>query len=200
MRKRVEYCYFLCFGNNPADLDSEEFIKASLKHDEITKWAYIHQDKDVYNEHDLKIRKLDLSFLWADGFLGQEKYASAKEFIDEKMKMPPYIGDKKDSRWIVLVITEKKLDTKIVASWFGVNVGLIQYFVDRVDIVAQLKRLTQEDDFSQGLGRHIYDDSEVISNFDFRKYIKETRINPRREKLRGLIELFRPAPFPKKEK
>ena len=112
MRKRVEYCYFLCFGNSPADLDSEEFIKASLKHDEITKWAYIHQDKDVYNEHDLKIRELDHSFVWADGFLGQEKYASAKEFIDEKMKMPPYIGDKKDSRWIVLVITEKKLDKK----------------------------------------------------------------------------------------
>lgn len=200
MSKKVEYGYFLCFGNNPADFDRESFIKASLNHDEITKWAYIHQDKDVYNEHDLKIRELDLSRIWAEGFPGKEKYASAKEFRDERLKMPPYIGDKKESRWIVLVITEQKLDKQIVASWFGVHFSLIQPAVDRVAIAEKLKRLTQEDDFSQGLGKHIYDDSEVISNFDFRKYIKEAKADPRREKLSDLIEFFRPAPFPKKEK
>ena len=171
MCKKEEYGYFLCFGDNPTDLDREDFIRSSLQHDEITKWAYIHQDKEVYNEHDLNIREIDLSRIWAEGFPGKEKYASAKDFRDERLQMPPHIGDKKDSRWLVLVITEQKLDKKIVASWFGVHFSLIQTAVDSVAIADKLKRLTGEDDSSQGLGKHLYDDNEVISNFDFRKYI-----------------------------
>lgn len=158
--------------------DEDAFaIKKLLEHEGITKWAYILHDKDVYNEYDLEIRRLDCQKIWAEGFPGQEKYASIDEFIDEHMNKPPFIGDKKEPLWHVVCITDKAYTNLEIAKWFGISDVRVRFLSDKLFISDSLKSLTGEDDFSHNLEKHLYNDDEVHANFDFREYISSVEKN-----------------------
>ena len=186
--------YFINIPDGKLD-DTAAFIKAALDHDLILKWAYILQDKEYYNEFDLSSRRCGLQYNWADGFPGMEKYASVDEYIQEKMSGPPFIGDKKPSHWRIVCIVDKKCMMKDISEWFGLPGSPYADFLEnRVQIVGRLKYLTHEDEHSRIEGAHLYPDEEVISNFDFRTYINETKVNPRLEQIK---KFFRPAPLKK---
>ena len=170
--------------------DTETFIKAALDRDEILKWAYILHDKDIYNEHDMNARRYGAQYCWADGFLGMEKYSSKEEYIDEQMKLPPFIGDRKTAIWVVLAITDRERNKETVAGWFNKQFYEIRRAVDQTEIIEQLKELTQEDKGSRLLEKYLYPDDEVKANFDFRAYID----NPPKEnkRLKRLKDIFIP--------
>lgn len=181
---------------NIPDKDHEDtgaFIKTALEHDLILKWAYINQDKEVYTEQDRGARYYGLQKCWADGFEGMEKYASMEEYIQEKMIEPPQVGDKKEDIWRIVCIVDKKCEMKDICEWFGLKNRMFARFLEsRAYIARELKTITHEDEHSRLAGMHLYPDEEVISNFDFRTYIGETKVNPRAEKLK---DIFRPAPL-----
>lgn len=173
--------------------DTAAFIKSALNHDLILKWAYILQDKDVYTEQDRGARYYGLQKCWADGFAGMEKYASMEEYISEKMSEPPQVGDKKDAIWRIVCIVDKKCIMQDIREWFALrSTPFARFLESRADIARELKTITHEDESSRLAGSHLYPDEEVISNFDFRTYINETKVNPRAERLK---DIFRPAPL-----
>ncbi|MCR5383834.1 MAG: hypothetical protein K6E72_04220 [Saccharofermentans sp.] len=172
--------------------DTEAFIRAALDRPEISKWAFILHDKEYYNQHDLDARYYGLQYAWADGFEGIEKYSSMEEYLEEKMHEPPYIGDKMEEFWrIVIIADKKKCGTDDVAEWFGIQEPLVDLLTDRVRIADELKRLTREDKHSRAVEKHLYSDDEVKSNFYFREYITNTKVSPVKEKMK---DIFLPPP------
>lgn len=170
--KAKEKGYFWIIDN--AD---DSAIKKALEHNEITKWAYILHDKDVYNEHDLEIRRLECQRIWAEGFEGQDKYNSVDEYIENQLNRPPHLGDKKDALWQGVCITDKAYTNSEVEKWFGISDVSTRFLSDSLYISDSLKALTNEDDFSRHLEKHIYDPSEVHANFDYREYISSAEKN-----------------------
>lgn len=90
---------------------------------------------------------------------------------------PPFIGDKKDPAWHVVCITDKAYTNSEIAKWFGVADAKVRFLSDRLFISDSLKELTNEDDFSRHLERHLYNADEVHTNFDFREYISSIEKN-----------------------
>ena len=168
--------------------DAESFIRKALDHEQILEWAYILHDKDCYNEHDLESRRYGAQYCWADGFIGMEKYSSMDEYIKEQMNMPPHIGDKKDDMWVVFCITDKECKKDTVAGWFNKLGCEIQRSLDETTIPDQVKNLTQEDNGSRLMEKHLYTDDEVEANFDFRAYINDPpKVNKRLKKLKDIF-------------
>ena len=179
----IERSYFVVIKEGTRGDDTEAFIRSALDHEAILKWAYICHDKEYYNEHDMNIRRFGLQYSWADGFPGMEKYSSCDEYIKEYMNQPPFPGDKKEVYWHIFIIGDKDSGTEDIAGWFGKQEHEVQFVWRREDIAINLMRLTQEDKGSRSLERHLYPDSEVRANFDFRDYINNTPIKPRRLRL-----------------
>jgi len=170
--------------------DAESYIRSILDRNEILKWAYILHDKDIYNEHDMNSKRYGAQYCWADGFEGMEKYSSREEYIEEQMKLPPFAGDRMTDMWIVLAICDRKYSKETVAGWFDRHFCEISRAIDKAEMIDQIKRLTGEDKGSRLLERHLYADSEVKANFDFRAYIDdEPNTNP---KLKRIKDIFIP--------
>ena len=177
MAKEIFYVFNIKEGERGDD--SEAFIKAKLERKEILKWAYILHDKEVYNEHDMASRRFGVNYCWADGFQGQEKYSSVDEYLEEQMSKPPFIGDKMDARWHIIVSTDKSMGRKDIAEWFGMP---HEYYLRTLDTASCIKdaleSLTNEDSSSVAFERPRYSDEDVRSNFDVREYISNIRISP----------------------
>ena len=173
--------------------DTEAFIKKALEHEMIFKWAYILHDNDTYNQHDMDARPYGLEYNWADGFPGQEKYASKEEYIAEMMKEPPFIGDKRDAFWRIVCFVDKKCYDAEIEKIFEIHHSPLPDFLrDRQAITSRLKYLTREDDWSLRQERNKYPAGDVKANFDFQEYIANTREKTRWEKF---CDGLRPAPL-----
>jgi hypothetical protein len=89
------------------------------------------------------------------------------------------IGDKKPDHWQGAMRCDRAVELETIAKWLGIPPQYIEVpgggnraFLDCV------KYLTHEDEKQQELGKHLYDDSEVIANFDFRE-----ELNKREERI-----------------
>ena len=185
-----EHGYYITIKEGDKGEDTEAFIRAALDHPRIAKWAYIKHDKEFYTESDLRARRYGLMYSWADGFPEMEKYSSRDEYIEEYMQKPPFVGDKLPEIWFIVCIAEKKsCGTEDIAEYFGVQESLVSMSADRCGIARNLRQLTQEDRFSRTAEKHLYPDSEVRSNFDFRSYIDNTIEHPKREKWKRIFSL-----------
>lgn len=128
----------------------EDVIKAALAHKSIKQWAYIAHTKDPYTQHD-----------WDD-------YVS--KYGDE----PPWkVGDNKDKHWHVVCRCDTALEVDAVAKWFGVPVQQVDIPRGRDAFLDKVEYLTHERTEQQRLGKALYDDAEVVSNFDFRKELDQ---------------------------
>ncbi len=182
--------YYITIKDSDKGGDTEAFIRAALDHPQIAKWAYIKHDKEFYTESDLRARRFGLMSSWADGFPGMEKYASRDEYIEEYMQKPPFVGDKLEQIWFIVCIAEtKSCGTEDIAEYFGIQEPLVIMSASRSDIAQNLRHLTQEDKFSRTAEKHLYQDSEVRSNFDFRSYIDNTVERPKVEKWKRIFSL-----------
>ncbi len=188
-----ERFYILNIKEGDRGEDTEAFIKAALDHEQILKWAYCLHDKEVYNQHDLNSRLYGLSYNWADGFPGMEKYASKQDYIDEQMKMPPYVGDKKEARWYIFIIADKSVYDEDISDWFGMpHVYYLRVLTEPSSIKDALQQLTGEDRNSRLMEYHQYSDDEVKANFNYREYMEGIKVNRQLERWKNIL---RPAPF-----
>ena len=199
MKRARESFYIFNIKDGDRGDDTEAFIKTALGHEQILKWAYVLHDKDTYNQHDMDCRRYGVQYCWADGFPGMEKYASMQEYLDEQMKKPPYIGDKKDARWYVFIIADRSVYDEDISDWFGMpDVHFLRCLTGSPSAIKDaLESLTNEDHTSIAMERYRYHDDEVKANFDFREYMSGIKVNRRMERWK---DFWRPAPFLKRRK
>ena len=141
--------------------DAQAHITNALENKHILQWAYICRDEN-YTERDIRAYRFDLQRNWAEGFLGQEKYASMDEYIEAKLKDYHQVGDKKPILWQVVFIADQRISTAEVAQWFGVTVNAVITLSDSIRIADELKRI---------------DEHEVKANFDYNAYIANVNKN-----------------------
>ena len=120
-------------------LDEAKIIDG-LAHKTIQKHMYILHDKDPYTED------------------------------DEASKPTHVAGTKKADHWHIVINTGTNfMDTSTISKWFGVPEQFIDCPKGRNAFLDCAMYLTHEDSKQQELGKHLYDDSEIKANFDFRK-------------------------------
>ena len=193
MSKKKEKFYIFNIIDGDRGVDTEAFIKAALNHEQINKWAYVLHDKEVYNEHDMNSRLLGASYNWASGFQGMEKYSSKQEYLDEQMKEPPFIGDKKEAYWHIFIIADKSVYDEDISDWFGMpGVHYLRVLTNPSSIKDALESLTNEDHTSIAMERYRYPDDAVKADFDFREYMERIKVN---RKLERWKDILKPAPF-----
>lgn len=192
-KRAKELFIILNFKEGDRGEDSEAFIIDALAHEQIYYWAYCMHDKDVYNQHDMNIRYYGVQRCWADGVVGMEKYASMQEYLDEQMKQPPFIGDKKEARWYVFLIADKRVRAEDISDWFGMpDVSYVRILREPSSIKDAMQQLTREDTTSVAMEGYRYPDEEVRANFNFRVYMEGIKVNKKFEKWKNI---WIPAPM-----
>lgn len=137
------------FENNPKTGEplgfSEQNINAGLDHKSIKEWAWICHTRDVYTQHD---------FDEYAGRYGEEPVWN--------------VGDFKAKHWHCVCRCQTAIELDAVAKWFGVPVSQIEVPRGRDAFLDKVEYLTHERTEQQALGKALYKDNEVHSNFDFR--------------------------------
>lgn len=192
MRRAKERFYIFNFKEGDKGEDSEAFIRAALNHEQILKWAYVLHDKEYYNEHDMNCRLLGASYNWASGFQGMENYPSKQAYLDDQMKQPPYLGDKKEDRWYIFIIADWSVYDEDIADWFEHPMHYLRELTYPSSIKDALESLTNEDRFSVSAERYVYPADEVRSNFDYREYMNGIKVDRLKERRQNM---WRPAPL-----
>ena len=127
---------------------NEETIKDALAHRTIKRWAYAYHDKDVYSA------------------------------LDEEHDEKHIKGQPKPPHWhIVVEMGSNQIELGVVAKWFKVADNYVETGKGRGAFLDLVQYLTHEDAKQQELGKHRYDDSEIIANFDFRKELDKRAEN-----------------------
>lgn len=119
---------------------TEEKIKLALmSHKTIKRWAYICHDKDVYS------------------------------VLDEEQNSNHIAGEVKPPHWhIVIECGTSAVEIGVIAKWFGIADNYVETAKGAGAFLDCVQYLTHEQEKQQMLGKRLYDDSEVQSNFDFR--------------------------------
>lgn len=128
---------------------SRETIEETMKRKGIKQYAYVLHDKDAYSEADEE----------ADPNHRQEEVK------------PPH--------WHIVIQCGYTMEIGVIAKWLGIAENFVDIpkgagagkFLDCVEY------LTHERAEQQALGKHRYDDSEIIANFDFRAKLDKRNLN-----------------------
>lgn len=119
---------------------TEEKIKDALAHRTIKRYAYIKHDEDVYSA------------------------------LDEEHDPNHKKGDVKPAHWhIVIEMGSNQVEVGVIAKWLGIKDNFVNVAKGNGAFLDCCEYLTHEDDKQQGLGKRLYTDDRVISNFEFRK-------------------------------
>lgn len=124
---------------------SEETIKSALAHKTIRRWGYILHDKDVYLDEDVK------------------KGKCTKE----------QLGQLKKPHWHIIGDCPNDPGAECIAKWFEVPTNFVDIPKGRGAFLDCVEYLTHENLKQQELGKYLYPDEEVKSNFDFRGELTE---------------------------
>ncbi len=96
-----------------------------------------------------------------------EKINSEDDYIAAHSKIKA--GTKKNNHWHIVLRFDRAQTIKTIAKWFGIKENFIEVpgggaraFLDKIEY------LTHEHPDQQALGKYLYRDDEVRSNFDFR--------------------------------
>ena len=127
---------------------NEAMIKDALAHRTIKRWAYICHDRDVYTKQD-------------------------------EADNPKHVaGTVKPKHWhVVIEMGSNQIEVTKIAQWLGIEPQYVDVAKGKGAFLDCVQYLTHEDDKQQSLGKRLYDDSEVVSNFDFRAEIDKRIAN-----------------------
>ena len=118
---------------------NEDTIKIALAHKTINRWAYVAHTKDVYSE---------------------------KDFINDSSKIE---GQKKPKHWHIVIEMKVQAEIDTIAKWFRILPNYVEVAKGHGAFLDCVEYLTHENPKQQELGKHKYDDEEVIANFKFRE-------------------------------
>ena len=127
---------------------TEEKILNALNRRTIKKYAYILHDKDIYIENRIKNGKI----------------------IHPK-------GTLKAAHFHVVISCSPAVSVEKIAEWFGVMPNYVQIVRGRNGFIDNVRYLTHESENEQKLGKYLYADEEIHSNFDFRSEIDSLQKN-----------------------
>ena len=134
-----EVCQQLVHETTKEKLIDEKQIKEGLKHKSIKKYAYGLHDKDIYTKED------------------EQKNAKHKEG-----------SHKADHMHVVIKLGSNELDTSVIAKWFNVPEQYVEVKKGAGAFLDCVEYLTHEHPNQLAKGKHLYPDSIVHANFDFR--------------------------------
>lgn len=126
---------------------TEEQILKAVNHKSIIKYCYILHDKDTYTDKD--------------------------EIDDPDHKS----GTFKPPHWHIVLQCSQQLEIDTIAKWFGITSNFIDIpkGKGRDKYIDCVEYLTHEHINQQKLGKHLYTDEEVHSNFDFRSLLAKRK-------------------------
>ena len=130
-------------GESP--LITQQDIDSGLNHKSIKKWNYVWHDKDTYSEDDEANDK--------DGV------------IKAGMKKPRHCH--------IALQFQGAVELSTIARWFNVPEQYIDVPKGRGALLDCCEYHTHESEKQQAKGKHLYADSEIISNFDWRTELTE---------------------------
>lgn len=119
-------------------LTEEQIRVALLSHRTVKRWAYICHDKDVYSA------------------------------LDEEQNSDHKAGEIKPRHWHVVLECGSNIEIGVVARWLGVAENFVETAKGAGAFLDCVQYLTHEQEKQQLLGKRLYADSEVKSNFEFR--------------------------------
>lgn len=119
-------------------LTEEQIRVALLSHRTVKCWAYICHDKDVYSA------------------------------LDEEQNPDHKTGEVKPRHWHVVLECGSNVEIGVVARWLGVAENFVETAKGAGAFLDCVQYLTHEQEKQQLLGKRLYADSEVKSNFEFR--------------------------------
>lgn len=119
-------------------LTEEQIRVALLSHRTVKRWAYICHDKDVYSA------------------------------LDEEQNPDHKTGEVKLRHWHVVLECGSNVEIGVVARWLGVAENFVETAKGAGAFLDCVQYLTHEQEKQQLLGKRLYADSEVKSNFEFR--------------------------------
>lgn len=154
------------FVGSNVEFLSEQQIHSALSHKTIKEWAYILHDKDKYTKSDEDKQRTMLSHTWFDGFAGQENYSDEEDYIAKNLSHKE--GLPKTPHWHIALRTERAMEVDKIAEWFGIESNFIDLPKGKGAFMDCCEYLTHENEKQQALGKFLYPDDEVKSNFDFR--------------------------------
>lgn len=119
-------------------LTEEQIRVALLSHRTVKRWAYICHDKDVYSA------------------------------LDEEQNPDHKSGEVKPRHWHIVLECGSNVEIGVVARWLGVAENFVETAKGAGAFLDCVQYLTHEQEKQQLLGKRLYADSEVKSNFEFR--------------------------------
>ncbi|MDD6429210.1 MAG: hypothetical protein PUF90_07030 [Lachnospiraceae bacterium] len=138
------------YATNPRTGESFNFgpdnIEAGLKHKTINRYFVVKHDKDPYTQQQY------------------DKYVQQNDGAE-----PPWkIGELKTPHWHVYIELSTPVALDHVSKWFGVPTQCVEVKRGRDAFIECCQYGTHETAKQQAMGKHMYDDTEVTANFDFR--------------------------------
>ena len=124
---------------------NETNIVNGIYHKSIKRWAYICHDKDTFTDKDFD-----------DGLCTKEQ-----------------IGQTKEKHWHVVLDCPNQVELSAISKWFGVPENFIELPKGHGAFLDCVEYLTHEDNKQQELGKNLYNDDEVKSNFNFRQELEK---------------------------
>ena len=160
---------------------NESNIKNGISYKSIKDYAYICHDSDVLTEEDAK--RLNMQILEhathavkaaEEMFANDDEWKKAIEKQEKgAMKRFRKAGDLKNRHWHIVIRSDRAINVDSVAKWFGIAPQYIDCPKGAGAFLDCVEYLTHESDTQQDKGKHLYADSEVRANFDFRKELQE---------------------------
>lgn len=109
----------------------------------IIRWAYVKHDKDVYTN---------------------------EKILEDK---PELEGTHKIDHWHIIMQFSYAQDLERLVDWFDIPSNFFEKGRGQGAFEEKCIYLTHESDSQQELGKHLYADNEIYSNFDFRQTITD---------------------------
>lgn len=153
-------------------ITEEKIVETLEKYTSIKEWAYVLHDKDVFTEDAIE-KSLERT---------KERYGRLSPQEKEKISEDEYLdiyhnwkkmGEPKPSHYHIVLRSDRNMEIKKVAQWFGIPANMIDAPTGRSNFVECVRYLTHESDKCKDQGKVPYDDDEIKSNFDWRKMIDE---------------------------
>lgn len=89
-------------------------------------------------------------------------------FTDDDEKNGYTAGKPKPSHWHIVLRTDAALEIEVIAKWLGIPPQYIDVPKGKGAFLDCVRYLTHESSKERQKGKHVYEDTEVIANFDFR--------------------------------
>lgn len=157
-------------------LTEDAILNVINSHSMIKRYAYINHNKDIYTSDSIDKIKSQI----------KEKNPGITDFQINQIltSQNKLLGEKKKAHWHVVLESSDAIKLSQLSKWFNVSPNFFTKKTTykgakRNSFLDAIRYLTHEEKKQQELGKHLYPDTDIKSNFDFRSELdaEKTEIN-----------------------